>query len=95
MGLLFAQNFANLGGNVVLCDVNEDALNERVAELNAQRNGLANGAEAFGLQVESLEEEYKTAENYKKLFGEMQVEVMKLLPKKCFFLLKTVQTFVT
>ena len=29
MGLLFAQNFAALGGNVVLCDVNEQALNEK------------------------------------------------------------------
>lgn len=40
--------------------------------IGAIRNGLANGAEAFGLQVESLEEEYKTAENYKRLFEEMQ-----------------------
>lgn len=23
MGLLFSQNFANLGGNVVMCDVNK------------------------------------------------------------------------
>ena len=36
------------------------------------RNALASGAEAFGLQIESLEEEYKTAENYKRLFSEMQ-----------------------
>ena len=43
MGLLFSQNFADLGGNVVLCDVNEAALNERVAELNAQREGCAIG----------------------------------------------------
>ena len=28
MGLLFAQNFAALGGNVVMCDVNEAALQE-------------------------------------------------------------------
>ena len=30
MGLLFAENFAALGGDVVLCDVNEEALNEKV-----------------------------------------------------------------
>ena len=30
MGLLFAQNFAQLGGNVVLCDVNEQVLKEKV-----------------------------------------------------------------
>ena len=32
MGLLFAQNFAELGGNVVMCDVNEVVLNEKVSE---------------------------------------------------------------
>ena len=41
MGLLFAQNFASLGGNVVLCDVNEQSLNEKVAEINAQGKGKA------------------------------------------------------
>ena len=30
MGLLFAENFASLGGNVVLCDVNEEVLIERI-----------------------------------------------------------------
>ena len=34
MGLLFAQNWAELGGNVVMCDVNEQVLNELLA--NAQ-----------------------------------------------------------
>ena len=28
MGLLFAQNIAQLGGNVVLCDVNKEALDK-------------------------------------------------------------------
>lgn len=41
MGLLFAQNFAQLGGNVVLCDVNEQALYERVEEINAKAQGKA------------------------------------------------------
>ena len=41
MGLLFAQNVASLGGNVVLCDVNKDQLNERVAEINAKGQGKA------------------------------------------------------
>ena len=36
MGLLFAQNFAALGGNVVLFDVNEAVLTETVAEINAK-----------------------------------------------------------
>ena len=40
--------------------------------IEAIRNGLSAGAEAFGLQVESLEKEYQPVENYKKLFAEMQ-----------------------
>ena len=36
MGLLFSQNFAALGGNVVMCDVNEAVLAEKCAEINAQ-----------------------------------------------------------
>ena len=43
MGLLFAQNFASLGCNVVLCDVNESVLNEKVAEINARNQGKAIG----------------------------------------------------
>jgi len=41
MGLLFAQNFAELGGNVVMCDVNEKVLNEKVNEINEKGNGKA------------------------------------------------------
>ena len=43
MGLLFAQNFAALGGNVVLCDVNETVLAEKVAEINEKGQGKAIG----------------------------------------------------
>ena len=43
MGLLFAQNWASLGGNIVLCDVNESTLNEKVAEINMQGSGRAIG----------------------------------------------------
>ena len=43
MGLLFAQNWADLGGNVVMCDVNEAVLTEKVAEINAKGNGRAVG----------------------------------------------------
>lgn len=43
MGLLFAQNIVALGGNVVLCDVNEQVLNEKVAEINAKGKGKAIG----------------------------------------------------
>jgi len=43
MGLLFAQNWADLGGNVLMCDVNEEVLNEKVAEINANNKGKATG----------------------------------------------------
>lgn len=43
MGLLFAQNIAKLGGNVVLCDVNEDILAQKVAEINEKGVGKAIG----------------------------------------------------
>ena len=41
MGLLFAQNIAELGGNVVMCDVNEEVLMEKAAEINAKGKGKA------------------------------------------------------
>ena len=41
MGLLFAQNIAELGGNVVMCDVNEEVLKEKAAEINAKGKGKA------------------------------------------------------
>jgi len=36
MGLLFSQNWAEMGGNAVLCDVNEAVLHEKAAEINAK-----------------------------------------------------------
>ncbi len=41
MGLLFAENFAALGGNVVLCDVNEQVLLAKAKEINEKGNGRA------------------------------------------------------
>lgn len=43
MGLLFSQDFATLGGNVVMCDVNEKVLNEKVNEINSKEQGKAIG----------------------------------------------------
>lgn len=43
MGLLFCQNFAELGGNVVMCDVNEEVLDEKVSEINSKGKGKAIG----------------------------------------------------
>ena len=39
MGLLFSENFAELGGSVVMCDVNEAVLFEKVDEINAKGKG--------------------------------------------------------
>lgn len=33
MGLLFSQNWAELGGNIIMCDVNETALSEKAEEI--------------------------------------------------------------
>lgn len=41
MGFLFSQNFTELGGNIVMCDVNEHLLNEKVAEINSKGKGKA------------------------------------------------------
>jgi len=43
MGLLFSQNWASLGGNVVMCDVNESLLKQKVAEINKAGKGKAIG----------------------------------------------------
>ena len=43
MGLLFAQNFASLGGNVVMCDVNKEVLEEQVNKINLEGRGKAVG----------------------------------------------------
>ena len=43
LGYLFAENFANLGGSVVMCDINEEVLNEKVAAINAMAKGRAIG----------------------------------------------------
>lgn len=43
MGLLFAQEWARLGGNVVMCDVNMEVLDEKVREINGKGAGKAIG----------------------------------------------------
>lgn len=43
MGLLFAENFTDLGGNVVMCDINEKVLEEKVCEINKKGKGKAVG----------------------------------------------------
>lgn len=41
MGLCLAQNWAAEGGNVLMCDINDEVLAEKVAEINAKGAGRA------------------------------------------------------
>ena len=41
MGLLFAQNWAAEGGNVLMCDINEECLKEKAAQINEKGVGRA------------------------------------------------------
>ncbi len=41
MGLMFSENFAELGGNIVMCDVNETVLTEKVQNINEKGKGKA------------------------------------------------------
>ena len=41
MGLLFAEEFAKLGGNVLMCDVNEKMLSEKAEQINSKNQGVA------------------------------------------------------
>ena len=43
MGLLFAENFAALGGNVLMCDINQEILDQKVNEINQKGQGRAVG----------------------------------------------------
>lgn len=41
MGLLFSENFTQLGGNVIMCDVNEAVLKEKAENINKLGKGKA------------------------------------------------------
>lgn len=43
MGLLFSRCFAKLGGNIVMCDINGESLNDKVKEINTGARGKATG----------------------------------------------------
>ena len=70
MGLLFAQNFADRGGNVVLCDVNEAVLNEKVSEINAKGKGRAIGV---GCDVRDYAQVCAAVEKGAEVFGSIDV----------------------
>ena len=70
MGLLFAQSWAELGGNVVMCDVNAQALEEKVAEINAKGNGKAMAAVC---DVRDYDQVCKTRDMAVEAFGRIDV----------------------
>ena len=70
MGLLFSQNWAELGGNVLMCDVNEEVLNEKVLEINSKGNGKALGVIC---DVRDYEQVCSTVETAVKEFGTIDV----------------------
>lgn len=72
MGLLFAENFASLGGNTVMCDVNNDVLTERVAEINGKY-----GEKAIGLicDVRDYSQICSATETAVQKFGSIDVLV--------------------
>lgn len=72
MGLLFAQNFAELGGNVIMCDVNETVLNEKVNEINEKGKGKAVGVIC---DVRSYEQVCNARDTAVKEFGRIDIVV--------------------
>lgn len=70
MGLLFAQNWAELGGNVVLCDVNETVLFEKVEEINAKGQGKAIG---LLCDVRDYKQVVATCDKVVETFGSIDV----------------------
>ena len=70
MGLLFAQNWAKLGGNVVMRDINETSLMEKAEAINAEGGGRALGVVCDVRDYQQVEYACQTAYN---TFGSLDV----------------------
>ena len=70
MGLLFAENFADLGGNVMMCDVNEEALKEQAENINAKGKGRA---QIIYCDVRDYEQVKKACKTATETFGSIDV----------------------
>ena len=70
MGLLFAQNWAKLGGNVVMCDINENVLSEKVREINSENIGKAIGVKC---DVRDYEQVCKARDKAVETFGSIDI----------------------
>lgn len=70
MGLLFSQNFAELGGNVVMCDVNEEALSKHVSEINEKGHGRVIGVLC---DVRKYEQVCRARDQAAEVFGSIDI----------------------
>lgn len=70
MGLLFSECWAREGGNVVMCDVNEEKLNEKVNAINAEGNGRAIGVLC---DVRNYDEVSAACERASEEFGSIDI----------------------
>lgn len=70
MGLLFSSNFAELNGNVVMCDVNEKVLEEKVRDINSRGKGKAIGVVC---DVRDYKQVCATCEKAVKEFGRIDI----------------------
>lgn len=70
MGLLFAQNWTKLGGNVVMCDVAEEVLNNKAAEINTDTDGHAIGVVCDVRDYNQVEHACKIADD---TFGSIDI----------------------
>ena len=70
MGLLFAENFAALGGCVVLTDVNDAVLAEKVAAINAKGQGRAIGVHC---DVRDYQEVCEARDRTVEAFGRIDI----------------------
>lgn len=70
MGLLFSQCFSELGGNVLMCDVNESVLSEKSEEINSKKKGCA---AAFYCDVRDYNNVCAARDQAVSLFGKIDI----------------------
>ena len=72
MGLLFCQEFVKLGGNVLMCDANEQEVMKKADEINADYPGHAVG---FCCDVRDYAQVCKARDTAVEKFGNIDVMV--------------------
>lgn len=72
MGLLFSSKFASLGGKVLMCDVNPDVLEQKVAEINTKYKDAVSG---FICDVRDYEKVKEAADTAVSKFGSIDILV--------------------